>query len=72
MLGMLQLSRLRRDFLFDFLSVLLPAVMENPTEELQEEGGASGEATMEEAELQNQAAHTNLKGRQPHAVTETP
>ncbi|XP_007540595.1 ras-responsive element-binding protein 1 [Poecilia formosa] len=35
--------------------------MENPTEELQEEGGASSEATMEEAEQQDQAAHTNPK-----------
>ncbi|KAM4718318.1 ras-responsive element-binding protein 1 isoform 2-T3 [Anableps anableps] len=35
--------------------------MENPTEELPEEGGAGSEATMEEAELKEETTHTNLK-----------
>lgn len=43
--------------------VCFPAVMDNSTEELQEEGGANIEMTEEEAELTEEKTHSNLKGR---------
>jgi len=47
-----------------FVSVLIPAVMDNSTEEMQEGGGANTEINKKEAELKEEKTHNNLKGTQ--------